>query len=112
MLIVPADSHLEVEAMVSNRDIGFVHAGEPAEIKIDTFNFTRYGLLHGEVLNVSHDAIVREKPADKAATPASGALANRASRRARSCSTPRACRSTAGRWRSTTGWSISRPAWR
>ena len=76
LLIVPADSHLEVEAMVSNRDIGFVHAGEPAEIKIDTFNFTRYGLLRGEVLNVSHDAIVREKPADKAATPASGALAN------------------------------------
>jgi hemolysin D len=76
MIIVPADSHLEVEAMVSNRDIGFVHAGEPAEIKIDTFNFTRYGLLRGEVLNVSHDAIVREKPADKSGTPASGALAN------------------------------------
>jgi hypothetical protein len=33
---------------VSNRDIGFVHAGQEAEIKIDTFNFTRYGLLHGQ----------------------------------------------------------------
>jgi hemolysin D len=65
MMIVPADSHLEAEAMVSNRDIGFVHLGETAEIKIDTFNFTRYGLLHGEVLNVSQDAIVRDKPADK-----------------------------------------------
>jgi hemolysin D len=65
MMIVPADSHLEAEAMVSNRDIGFVHAGETAEIKIDTFNFTRYGLLHGEVLDVSQDAIVRDKPADK-----------------------------------------------
>ncbi len=77
MLIVPADSRLEVEAMVSNRDIGFVRAGEPAEIKIDTFNFTRYGLLRGEVVNVSHDAIVREKPADKSGSqPSSGALAN------------------------------------
>jgi len=65
MSIVPADSHLEIEAMVSNKDIGFVHAGEDAEIKIDTFTFTRYGLLHGKVESVSQDAIVREKPQDK-----------------------------------------------
>src|SRR6476659_6205089 len=38
MVIVPSDSRLEIEAMVSNRDIGFVHAGQQAEIKIDTFN--------------------------------------------------------------------------
>ncbi len=76
MVIVPADSHLEIEAMVSNRDIGFVAAGQATEIKIDTFNFTRYGLLHGEVLNISHDAIVREKPADKSgAAKSAGALA-------------------------------------
>jgi len=43
--------------MVSNRDIGFVHPGEDAEIKIDTFNFTRYGLLRGKVVSVSQDAI-------------------------------------------------------
>jgi hemolysin D len=60
--IVPADSHIEVEAMVSNKDIGFVHAGQEAEIKIDTFNFTQYGLLHGKVLTVSQDAITRDKP--------------------------------------------------
>ena len=47
--------------MVSNRDIGFVHAGQEAEIKIDTFNFTRYGLLHGEVLSVSQDAVIRDR---------------------------------------------------
>jgi hypothetical protein len=33
--------------MVSNHDIGFVSAGQDAEIKVDTFNFTRYGLLRG-----------------------------------------------------------------
>ena len=49
---MPTDSRLEIEAMVSNRDIGFVHQGQEAEIKIDTFNFTRYGLLHGQVLTV------------------------------------------------------------
>lgn len=64
MMVVPQESHLEIEAMVPNRDIGFVHAGDRAEIKIDTFNFTRYGLLHGEVLSVSQDAIARDKPQD------------------------------------------------
>jgi hemolysin D len=64
-VIVPEESHLEIEAMVSNRDIGFVHAGQDAEIKVDTFNFTRYGLVHGEVLDISSDAIAREKPQDK-----------------------------------------------
>jgi hemolysin D len=67
MAIVPADSHLEVEAMISNRDIGFVSVGQQAEVKIDTFNFTRYGLLKGEVVSMSQDAIVRDKPNQKAA---------------------------------------------
>jgi hemolysin D len=64
-VVVPSDASLEVEARISNRDIGFVHPGQDAAIKIDTFNFTRYGLLHGQVLSVSRDAIVREVPADK-----------------------------------------------
>jgi hemolysin D len=65
LVIVPSDSRLEIEAMVSNRDIGFVHPGQEAEIKIDTFNFTRYGLLHGQVLSVSQDAIIREQQQDR-----------------------------------------------
>jgi hemolysin D len=73
LILVPSDSHLEVEAMLSNRDIGFVHPGQDVEIKVDTFPFTRYGLIHGEVLSVSHDAITRDKPADKTGEKASGA---------------------------------------
>jgi membrane fusion protein, hemolysin D len=65
LAVVPLDSHLEIEAMVSNRDIGFVHEGQSTEIKIDTFSFTRYGLLRGEVISVSQDAITRDKPQDK-----------------------------------------------
>ncbi|WBL81460.1 HlyD family type I secretion periplasmic adaptor subunit [Bradyrhizobium xenonodulans] len=60
-IVVPSESQLEIEAMLSNRDIGFVHPGQKAEIKIDTFNFTRYGLLHGDVLSVSTDAITRDR---------------------------------------------------
>jgi len=65
LAVVPADSRLEIEAMVSNRDIGFVRPGQEAEIKIDTFNFTRYGLLHGQVLSVSQDAIIRDRQQDR-----------------------------------------------
>jgi hemolysin D len=67
MVIVPNDSRLEIEAMVSNRDIGFIEPGQDAEIKVDTFNFTRYGLLHGAVLSVSQDAIIRDKPEGRGA---------------------------------------------
>jgi hemolysin D len=73
LAVVPLDSHLEIEAMVSNRDIGFVHPGQAAEVKVDTFNFTRYGLLHGEVINVSQDAITRDKPQDRSADRTPGA---------------------------------------
>jgi hemolysin D len=65
LVVVPNDSRLEIEAMVSNRDIGFVHAGQDAEIKVDTFNFTRYGLLQGKVLSLSQDAIIRNQPQDR-----------------------------------------------
>jgi hemolysin D len=64
LLVVPLDSQLEIEAMVSNDDIGFVGVGQPAEIKVATFNYTRYGLLHGRVLNVSEDAVTPARPQD------------------------------------------------
>jgi membrane fusion protein, hemolysin D len=73
MIIVPSESHLEVEAMISNRDIGFIEPGQEAAIKIDTFNFTRYGVLHGKVLNVSLDAITRDKPQDRGSEKVLGA---------------------------------------
>jgi hemolysin D len=68
MVVVPAESKLEIEAMVANKDIGFVREGNEAEIKVDTFNFTRYGLLHGRVTSVSRDAVARDRPASPGAS--------------------------------------------
>ena len=65
LIVVPSDNRLEIEAMVSNSDIGFVHSGQEAEIKVDTFNFTRYGILHGQVLSVSQDAVIRDRQPDR-----------------------------------------------
>lgn len=61
MVIVPSDNPLEVEAFFENKDIGFVKAGQEAEVKIETFQYTKYGTLDAEVSSVSHDAINDEK---------------------------------------------------
>jgi hemolysin D len=61
MVVVPSDSHLEIEATIDNRDIGFVRVGQEAQIKVDAFNFNRYGLITGKVTSVSPDAITRDK---------------------------------------------------
>ena len=61
MIIVPTDDMLAVEAFIENTDIGFVRAGQTAEVKIDSFPFTKYGTIDSEVMLVSHDAIEDEK---------------------------------------------------
>lgn len=61
MVIVPRDDALEVEAMLENKDIGFVNAGQEAEVKIETFPFTKYGTIPARLTHVSHDAISDEK---------------------------------------------------
>ena len=60
MTIVPQDEQLEVEAWLANRDIGYVEPGDQTEIKLETFPFTKYGVLHGEVLDLSADATQTE----------------------------------------------------
>ena len=61
MVIVPKDQPVEVEAMLENKDIGFVRAGQEVEVKVETFTFTKYGVVHGTVLSISNDAIEDEK---------------------------------------------------
>ena len=57
MRIVPDGTELEIEAYVENKDIGFVEAGQPAIVKIESFPFTRYGVFEAKVARVAHDAI-------------------------------------------------------
>jgi hemolysin D len=66
MVVVPDGSKLEVEAMLPNREVGFVEVGQPAEIKIETFNYTRYGLLHGTVRLVGRDTLRNARASDPA----------------------------------------------
>jgi len=61
MVIVPKNAHLEVDAMLSNKDIGFVNEGQLTEVKIEAFPFTKYGVIDGEIENISYDAIEDER---------------------------------------------------
>lgn len=56
MHVIPDEEPIEVEAWIPNKDIGFVHEGQEAEIKVETFPFTKYGTIDAEVINVSNDA--------------------------------------------------------
>jgi hemolysin D len=60
MLIVPDEETLEVEALLENKDIGFVQEGQQAEVKVDAFPFTKYGTIDGKLLDISNDAVMDE----------------------------------------------------
>lgn len=61
MVIAPSDYQAEIEAVLENKDVGFVKVGQRAEVKVETFPFTRYGTLSGTVSFVSKDAVPDEK---------------------------------------------------
>ena len=61
MSIVPKDASKVIKAKVLNQDVGFIEVGMPVSIKIDTYNFQKYGILNGEVTIVSPNSIDDER---------------------------------------------------
>lgn len=61
MVIVPEQAQLLAEVTLENKDIGFVQVGQAAQIKLETFPFTRYGTLNAQVNGVTADAVTDEK---------------------------------------------------
>jgi hemolysin D len=68
LIVVPHDHPVEVEAQVENKDVGFVQEGQSVEIKVETFPFTVYGTIPGQVVSVSDDAVPLDKDQNKAGT--------------------------------------------
>ena len=62
MTVVPDDVKMEVEAWVANKDIGFIEPGQKVEVKVDTFNFQKFGTIDAKVSEISPDA---SKQSDK-----------------------------------------------
>jgi multidrug efflux pump subunit AcrA (membrane-fusion protein) len=61
MQIVPTSGGLEIEAYISNKDIRFVQKNQDVVIKVDSFNFTKYGTIEGTVADISNGAFQDEK---------------------------------------------------
>ncbi|GEA62028.1 HlyD family type I secretion periplasmic adaptor subunit [Vibrio comitans] len=51
--IVPVDGKSAFKAKLSPRDVGFVSIGQPARVKIDAFDYSRFGALRGTVTEIS-----------------------------------------------------------
>ncbi|MBR0289186.1 MAG: HlyD family type I secretion periplasmic adaptor subunit [Selenomonadaceae bacterium] len=64
MQIVPEDAKLEFEVYADNKDIGFIKVGQEAEVKVETFNFQKFGMYRAEVMEISADAV--NEPNDQA----------------------------------------------
>ena len=58
--IVPAGDQLVVEARLPVGDIGYVHRGQPATVRLATRDGAMYGRLEGEVVHVAPDTTVTE----------------------------------------------------
>ncbi len=58
MEIVPVHDRLQIEAKLSPADRGYVTVGQPAEVKITAYDYTRYGGLKGTVVQVAPDTTV------------------------------------------------------
>jgi membrane fusion protein, RTX toxin transport system len=61
MVIVPLDAELVVDIKVLNKDKGFVLSGQKVEVKVDSFPYTKYGTIKGEVVHVSFDSVEDEE---------------------------------------------------
>ena len=70
MQIVPEDAGLEIECYLPNEDIGFVKRDEAAQVKVQSFPFTRYGTIEAHVTRVAKDAIPEPDAQQREGNPA------------------------------------------
>ncbi|MBQ6516947.1 HlyD family efflux transporter periplasmic adaptor subunit [bacterium] len=64
MTVVPKDASMMIKAKVLNQDVGFVEPDMPVSVKVDTYNFQKYGILDGVVKIVSPNSVYDEHMGD------------------------------------------------
>ncbi|MFZ9555840.1 MAG: HlyD family efflux transporter periplasmic adaptor subunit [Limnohabitans sp.] len=55
--LLPTDGELVLEAKLKPGDIGHVAVGQPATVKLDAWDYSIYGMLDGDVIYISPDAL-------------------------------------------------------
>jgi hemolysin D len=63
LVVVPEQAHVTAEVSLENKDVGFVSEGQAAEIKLETFPYTRYGTVPATVTTITADAVMKEPTA-------------------------------------------------
>jgi hemolysin D len=58
--VVPFNVPLIAKAMVMNKDIGPIRENLPAVIKVEAFDFQKYGTITGKVTHISNESIKHE----------------------------------------------------
>lgn len=59
--IVPLDDSLLIEARIDPKDIGFIHPGANAMVKLTAYDYSIYGGLKGKVEQISADSMLDDK---------------------------------------------------
>lgn len=59
--IVPFDDNLVVEAQIRPQDIGFIHLGQSANVKITAYDYSIFGSLKGRITQISADTVSKEE---------------------------------------------------
>jgi hemolysin D len=59
--IVPVNNALLAKVQILNKDIGYIGDEQNCVIKMDTYDFQKYGMINGKVLHISPDSIENEQ---------------------------------------------------
>ncbi|WP_158091260.1 HlyD family type I secretion periplasmic adaptor subunit [Thalassospira mesophila] len=60
MEIVPDNTELQVEARISTQDIGHVHVGQAANVKVLTYDYSRFGTIPAKISQISPTTFIDE----------------------------------------------------
>lgn len=59
--VVPLDDTLILEAQITPKDIAFLRPGQKAMVKFTAYDFSIYGGLEADVINIGADSVIDEK---------------------------------------------------
>jgi HlyD family secretion protein len=63
VVIISPQSAVIAEVYAAPKDIGYLSVGNKANIQVDAFNYNDWGMLHGEITEISNDYILSgDKP--------------------------------------------------
>ncbi|MDO8606309.1 MAG: HlyD family type I secretion periplasmic adaptor subunit [Phaeospirillum sp.] len=59
--VVPIENDMKVDAKINTKDVGHLKVGQPVKVKVTTYDFARYGSVHGKLTKLSASSFTDEK---------------------------------------------------